>query len=113
MADQIPQSVAVKCIIGEAENQGEAGINALSHALYNRGTTKGVYGCSRHVKTSEKVARIAGNAWESVSYTDDPTNGATHWGNKDDMRKFKKMKWFKKAYDFVTIKDHTFFKVRD
>jgi hypothetical protein len=108
----IAYALAINCILGEAGNQGEAGMDALAHALANRGYTQGVYGCKDTSRESEKTRLIASNAWEAVSRTPDPTRGATHWGNKQDLAKFAKCKWFKSYRQTVKIKDHYFFKIK-
>lgn len=81
-AKNIPDELAVRCIVGEAANQGEIGMYAVASGLLNRGTTKGVYGCKNKQADKEplwvwKQARVAllkakekrlhlGNHWEAI-----------------------------------------------
>ena len=109
----IEAALAIQCILGEAENQGQDGIDALAHALNNRGRISGVYGCNRENHASPEVREMARNAWMTVNTTPDPTHGAKYWGTKSDLRKFERQRWFRSARDFIKIKDHTFFKLRE
>lgn len=111
---EIPESQAVSCIIGEAEGQGAEGIKALAHVLKNRGTTKGVYGCtSRRVRLrlySSKTFVQAVKAWEEAKTGYDVTLGATGWGNEADLKVFRRSKWFQRCKVTVKIGDHWFYK---
>jgi hypothetical protein len=113
-ANEIPERVAVACIIGEAEDQGAIGMDGIAHALRNRGTIKGVYGCnSKRVKNrlySSKTLVQAIKAWNESRNGPDITHGATGWGNPKDIDIFKRLKWWKKCVVTTKIKDHFFYK---
>lgn len=79
--DEIPKEVL--CVIGEAEGEGYNGMLAVSEAIRNRGTLKGVYGCNAKRVTgrlySDETLRIASQAWKDSRGFSDITHGATHW----------------------------------
>lgn len=106
-ADQDP----VLCVIGEAENQGYRGMLAVSEALRNRGTQKGVYGCKAkriiEHKYSDKTYRIAQQAWIDSAGPDDITQGSTNWEN---VKAFGKPYWADSMEKTVLIGDHQFYK---
>ena len=107
-ADEIPEETAIRCIVGEAANQGEQGMLALAEALRNRGTTKGVYGCkAQHInKQPSWVFTKARQAWRQ-SLNSNLTNGAKHWEN---VKAFGEPYWAKKMVKTYEYKDHTFYK---
>lgn len=107
-AGTIPQSTAVRCIIGEASNQGYNGMLSLAGALRNRGATQGVYGCnSKHIDKQPKwVFDLALKAWLE-SANNDITDGATHWEN---VNAFGKPYWADKMTMTFEYKDHKFYK---
>ena len=102
-ADQISESLAVQCIIGEAENQGLDGMRAHASALRNRGHVRGVYGCKAKRETPEWVFKQAKRAWrDSADY--DYVDGADHFGavgldNKWIARMGKTMTFVKQVKD--------------
>lgn len=110
---EIPKSRAINAIIGEAEDQGQMGMNLIACAIRNRGTLDGVYGeNSPRVKAhlySEDIEAKATVAWEKSA---DPAEcsfvkGATHWENIKDFGRPKWAKLMKKVYKHH---DHTFYK---
>ena len=99
----------VLCVIGEAEGEGYKGMLAVSEAIRNRGTLKGVYGCSaprvvRH-KYSAAVLQTANRAWNDSADTD-ITHGATHW----EGTAFKTPYWAKDMILTATIGNQRFYK---
>lgn len=109
-ADEIPTDKAILAVIGEAENQGYKGMLAVSCAIRNRGTLKGVYGLinpriTTH-KYSYKIYDMATRAWFASYYTD-ITNGATNWEN---VKAFGCPSWMKRCVETYRYKDHIFFK---
>lgn len=106
----IEEATAVRCIIGEAGNQGDHGMLVLAEALRNRGTTKGVYGCAAsHIDREPAwVFEKARKAWRD-SATTNFTNGANFWGsNLVDGKWIKRMELtMTKTYEY---RDHQFFK---
>ena len=105
-AEVIPDEVAVKCIIGEAGNQGEQGMYALASGLLNRGTVKGVYGCNAsHVsKEPEWVYKQAREALQRAKVK--RLHNADHWEN---ISAFGKPKWAFKMKEVYRYKDHVFY----
>lgn len=86
-ADEIPESKAVQCILGEARGEGEQGIRLMASALRNRGTTQGVYGCRADLSKEMAYLKAKGiyqqavKAWHDSKHTD-LVNKATYWGSK-------------------------------
>lgn len=79
---------AVLSVIGEAENQGDGGMLALSCAIKNRGTLRGVYGLHsprvRHHRYSEAIYLQAVQAWDEANEPADHCGqiaGAQYWGS--------------------------------
>ena len=109
----IPKDLAVKAIIGEAENQKYKGMLAIACCLRNRNTLKGVYGLHsprviKH-KYSNQTLLLANKAWEESRYLD-ITNKATGWGNNKDVIEFKRQGWFKNCKVTAIINQHIFYK---
>ena len=115
-------SRAIKAVIGEAEDEGQYGMQLIACAIANRGSLKGVYGekAPRVVKKlySEKVEMQAEEAWFKANNPDDaymvdvcePLRGADHWGSKQLDRKWiKKMAkaGYVKTFEY---KNHVFFR---
>lgn len=107
-AAQIPDAMAVKCLVGEAGNQGFEGMQAVGEVIRHRGATKGLYGCEnkvfRHSKQSLKQSAL--RAWKA-SETSNLTQGATHFEN---VESFGFPSWAKKMKQTIKIKNHTFFR---
>lgn len=97
---------AVKCIIGEASNQGKEGMYAVASALLNRGTTRGVYGCNApHVRKEPKyVFNMAKEALEKAKIK--RLHKGDHWEN---ISAFGKPKWAYSMKEVYRHKDHVFY----
>lgn len=85
-AGQIPNSTAIRCILGEAGGTTYWEMLTISRALRNRGTINGVYGCFAQISADEASWRdqtglnaVAKAAWEASAKID-LSHGATHWG---------------------------------
>jgi spore germination cell wall hydrolase CwlJ-like protein len=108
-ASQIPSEVY--CIIGEAEGEGYEGMLAVSEAIRNRGSLKGVYGCqASRVKNrlySQAVLQTANLAWQNSLHTN-TVRGATHW----EGTAFKTPYWAKDMIVTATIRNQRFYKER-
>lgn len=105
---EIPESQAIRAIIGESSNQGYVGMLAVAEAIRNRGHLKGVYGLkSPHVDNEPQwVFNLAKKAW-GESKTTNLVKGADHWEN---IKAFGVPPWAKTMTKTVTIKDHAFYK---
>jgi hypothetical protein len=110
LAAEVPQALAIRAIVGEAENQGFEGLLAVAEAIRTRGSLKGVYGAKRDIsKAPKSVIKEAERAWE-VSKDTTTAKGADVWGTESDVRKFRKTRWFKSYRQVAKINDHFFFK---
>lgn len=109
-ASEIPEDLAVKCILGEASNQGERGMQAVGEVLRRRGSTKGLYGCQNGVerKASPELRAKARKAWRA-SKASNITHSADHFENIDS---FGVPKWARGLKPTVKLGDHTFYRVR-
>lgn len=78
----LTEAEAVPCIVGEASGQSYVEQVAIAEALRNRGTTKGVYGCTaKHNKTEPAwVWARCKKAWRESVGTD-YVKGGDHWEN--------------------------------
>ena len=101
----------VRAIIGEASGEGYNGMLAIASALRRRGSLRGVYGIkAKHIESEPGSTWVkARKAWKEGKHKD-ITNGANGWGSKEDVKKFKKQKWWKKATVTKTIGNHVFYK---
>jgi hypothetical protein len=107
---------SVKAVIGEAENQGQVGMDAVACAISNRGTLSGVYGLHsfrvrKHLyshSTYNKALKAVLRA-KSPSYCTELIHGATGWGNNKDVESFKHTTWFPSVYFTAHIGDHWFY----
>jgi hypothetical protein len=102
---------ATLAIIGEAEDQGYKGMQAVAHAIRNRGTLKGVYGLHAPRVTkklfSPSTFHNASLAWVGSKTEQDFTHGATHW---EAVQRYGFPSWARNMIATIKIKDHTFFK---
>lgn len=107
-AGSIPDDTGVSCIIGEASDQGYDGLLAVADALQNRGSIKGVYGCTANHTSHEPeyVWKMARRAWQEAK-TANPTHGAKFWEN---TTAFGVPYWAKKMKITNKIGVHTFYK---
>jgi hypothetical protein len=85
---KIPDSVGIKCVLGEARGSGYLEMLTIAGALRNRGTTQGVHGCSAGIPPDEQnflnktnFDQIASLAWKT-SKTVDLSNGAAFWASR-------------------------------
>jgi hypothetical protein len=105
--EEIPKEVY--CAVGEAEGEGYAGLLAVSEAIRNRGTLRGVYGCKAprviNRKYSDKVLRDALRAWKESAHTN-TVRGATHW----EGTAFKTPYWAKDMIVTARINNQIFYK---
>lgn len=112
IADEIPKLKFIECVIGEAEDQGIDGMKSICHALRNRGTTKGVYGCTsnrvkKHLYSSDTFIK-ATRAYEESKLEQDTIGGANSWYSVEDVKKDPSI--FKRCTFTGKLKDHFFFK---
>ena len=94
------ENLNIRAIIGEASGEGYEGMLCVAAAIRNRGHLRGVYGVNaKHVDNEPPwVWRLAVIAWNE-SETNDPTDGADHWGSiivdRDWIRKMEETMEFK------------------
>jgi hypothetical protein len=109
-AERISDDKAILCVIGEAEGEGYNGMRAVSHAIRNRGSFKGVYGChAPRVQSkaySREIFNLAQRAWKDSANGSDTTRGATHW----EGTSFKTPYWAKDMIVTATIGRQRFYK---
>jgi len=107
---EIPQSQAIRAIIGEASSEGKIGMTAVAEAIRNRGHLGGVYGLkAKHVdREPEWVWNLARKAWEDSAKTN-LVKGADHWENTED---FGVPYWAKSMQQTARVGKHTFYKVK-
>lgn len=116
----VSEADMVRAVIGEADNQGELGMELVAHALINRGTLKGVYGykaigTAENGKLTRKGTLIAPETLKrarnavskAIHRQSDPTNGAKHWEN---VSAFGTPYWAEGLKPSVCYKDHCFYK---
>ena len=107
------ESNIIRAGIGEAASEGYEGLYAVSCAIFNRGTLKGVYGFkSRQVDKEplwvwQMARRAYLNAKEAYSAGACQAYG-THW----ESVKFKEPYWAKNMIKTVKIGSHIFYKER-
>ena len=87
-AEVIPDNLAVKAVYNEALHDTES-LNAMCHALRNRGVLKGVYGLRSTNTISPKEYAKTLKTWQNSLYTPDVTKGATHWLSDYDLKHCK------------------------
>jgi len=104
---EIDRALAIKAIIGEAENQGLVGMTAVGEAIRNRGHLKGVYGVkSKRVNKAPKwVYKQAEKAWDDSANTN-LVKGADHWESTD----FKQPSWSINMKETAKIGKHRFYR---
>ena len=105
---QISDEQAVRAIVGEASNQGFAGMRAVASAIRNRGTLKGVYGLNakHNARESKATWDLARRAWAESAKVD-VVGGSTHW---DNIRRFGKPYWASSMDQVMTVRDHVFYR---
>lgn len=88
-AQKIPDEIAVHCILGEARGTNIEEMSLIASALRNRGTTKGVHGCSvvftkedQAYMEQKRTVHWAAKVWQWAKDPDaDIVFGATEWGS--------------------------------
>ncbi len=110
-----PEHKVVLAIIGEAEGEGYEGMLAVAGALRNRGNLRGVYGlrARRVIKHlySRDTYLLAQRAWKQSKGVDE-SNGATGWGNEQDVDRFCSTSWWKNCVVTARIGNHWFYRRR-
>ncbi len=76
-AGEIPEELAVSCILGEARGESYTGMLAVAEAMRNRGRIKGVDGCGYKAIDKDPIQQ-AFKAWEE-SKTSNTVGKADHW----------------------------------
>lgn len=119
-AEEISQEDKLKAILGEAEGEGLDGMRAISSAIDNRGTLKGVYGKDAIIikdgqyyrktdkglrKLSPLVIKQAKQAIEDANKKD-YADGATNW----EGTAFKEPYWAKSMTFVKQVKNQKFYK---
>lgn len=115
----LSQEQVIRAILGEAEGESYLGKVALSFAILNRGTMKGVYGYKAislrsgayyrgKRRLSDKVVKDALKAflWAKSHPEADITNGAKHWEN---VKAFGEPYWAKGKQPSLVIGNHAFY----
>ena len=110
----VPDKLAVSIILGEAANQGPAGMQAVGEVLRRVGPSKFSTLKRKDLKQfiarqPQWVHRIAQKAWEN-SAKSDLSRGATHYEN---VKAFGRPRWARNMVETTRIKDHVFFKERE
>lgn len=111
-AAEIPQDMAVKAILGEAEDQGFNGMLAIAVGIRNRGTLKGVYGVK--AKRPNTPGMIPVRYWDMArrAWAESETNRiheADHWEN---IKAFGKPRWADSMQEVYRVKDHVFYSAK-
>jgi hypothetical protein len=108
-AAEIPDSLAVRAIVGEAAGEDYKGMLAIACAIRNRGTLQGVYGVYAEHNNKEPlwVWTSAKRAWKE-SETCDIVCGATDWESLDFRRPF----WSRGMDVMAIVGKHVFYKRR-
>jgi spore germination cell wall hydrolase CwlJ-like protein len=118
--DKLTAQGAFLACLGEAESESQTGKIALMETLRNRGNIRGVYGIKAITakkgayyrgkrKISQATVTACQAAWVDSKHTN-YASGAIGWGNADDLKIFKKSKWFKNCQVVKKIDNHYFYK---
>jgi hypothetical protein len=101
----------IRAIYGEAEAEPFSGKVAVAEAIRNRKSLKQVFGVSskRTLRPIPSIWKECELAWEK-SANSNLTNGAIGWGNAQDLKIFKRQKWFKNCFITKRIGNHYFYK---
>lgn len=102
---EIPEAVAIKCLMGEARGEGQRGMQLVGEVLRRRGNTQGMYGCNAKFNAPEWVRVKAKKAWAD-SAKSNITNRATHF----ESIKFETPYWAKSMDVVYKFKNHVFYK---
>lgn len=108
----IGEDKAVRCILGEARNQGYTGMLAIAEFIRKNGADR-LVGCNAKIKYSEweyldstGLLQTAWRAWYDSKYTD-IIGDSTHFENIDI---FGEPSWAYGMKKTVKINDHQFYK---
>ena len=108
----VSEQEAVDVIIGEAADQGYAGMLAVAEVIRRRGSL-GPFCASRRpglalfvAKQGKRVRKTALAAWRASQATN-TTFGATHYEN---VNRFGRPAWSKKMRQVAVVKDHVFYR---
>jgi len=105
-AAEIPDSLAIRAILGEARGEGYQGMYAVACAIRNRGNLEGVYGLEAKMEPiSGALYQSAAKTWFESEDGPDVTNGAKNW----DGAGFPKPFWAGKV--LAVIGDQVFYAV--
>jgi hypothetical protein len=106
-AAEVPESLAIKAIVGEASGEGYRGMLAVAGAIRNRGSLQRIYGINApHVRNEPKwVWSLARRAWAESRYRD-LSCGGTDWESTD----FPVPYWAKGMIVTARIGKHIFYK---
>ncbi len=103
----------IKAVIGEAENQGLIGMEAVACSIHNRGSLKGVYGLtSNRVKKHLYSLKTALQAKQAVLQSQDAgfcaelVHGASFW----EGTRFKTPYWARNMTITATIGQQRFYR---
>lgn len=102
-ASDIPEDVAVTCILGEARGEGYIGMLAVAEAMRNRGHIGGVDGCSYNPTDIDPI-QTAFKAWHESKHSN-VTNESDHW-HANYMTPW----WAEYGIKTVVVGDHIFYK---
>ena len=108
-AAMIAEADGVQAVMGEARGEPYLGKVAIAEALRNRGTLNGVYGFKARFQEPERVWGDARRAWREGEQSN-LTHGATVWGNRSDVEKFRLERWFLAYEQTAKIGGHYFFR---
>lgn len=102
------ESEAVRCVVGEASNQGYKGMLGVSEVIRHRGSLSGIYGCSaHHVVTEPNRIWIKALSAYRASANTNITYDANGFENIKD---FNMPLWAYGCVVTTKIGDHTFFR---
>ncbi len=112
----IDDKSAILAIIGEGEGENFNGKVALAATIYNRGNLRGVFGLNsarvRNHLYSDMTYDDAKRAWAFIKLNGPGDWVATGWGNAQDIKSFKRTKWFKRCILVAHIGNHFFYRVK-
>lgn len=102
---KISDEEAIHCLLGEARNQGLAGMQAVGEVLRRRGSSDGFYGCKSEFNEPEKIWGVARLAWD-LSEESNISNGAMYFESVD----FKAPYWSNDKKIVAEIGKHRFWR---
>lgn len=107
-AQDIPQELAVRIIVGEAADQGLKGMICVGEVLRHRSNPRGFYGYKSNWghHQPKSVWTMAAQARDISAHTN-YTRGADHFEN---IHRFGNPWWVKHCVETYAYKDHVFYK---